>query len=1101
MAPGNNRQTPSRSPPEVEVDHLIKSVDSIHLSLEYTQSNEGCISPRSPEGQCGSRSGPPLSNNDNNDNKKSKVRPDHVPDWSNLQVLHRNTLPPRSHFFTYDTERDALSSDVTRARSFLLSSGTWGFHLTQGPFNGPTDFWDPAFDNSKWDLVQVPGMWQCQGFGKGPQYTNVNYPFPVDPPRVPYDDNECGRYVTKFQVPDRLKEGADQWRLRFEGVDSAFTVWLNGTEIGYSQGSRNPSEFDVTQALDLDSDENYLAVEVYQRCDGSYIEDQDQWWLSGIFRDVWLHSFPSTRLEDFHIQTLLDDDFQDASLTVDYKLSGATKDTSVSLKLLDADGSVVLEDTQVASEPSPSSFKRGIKNPHKWTAETPYLYTLVLSAKDVHVAHKVGFRRAELIDGVFCVNGNPVKIRGVNRHEHHPVSGRAVPYEFLRRDLHLMKFYNINAVRTSHYPNDPRLYELADELGFWVMDEADLECHGFGEVGDDPASFTSDNPDWKEAYVDRARQMVMRDRNHACIIMWSLGNEAFYGRNHQAMYDEIKKLDSTRLVHYEQDYDAKTADIYSRMYTSVDDMIKYGEEEGWKKPFAMCEYAHAMGNGPGAIKEYIDAFYKYPRLMGGFVWEWANHGLLTKNAEGEDYMAYGGDFGDEPNDYNFVMDGLCFANHTATPGLIEYSKAIEPVQVVGHDGMVVEIINRYDFVSLDHLRCDWEIISDRSQIIGREVYIPKGIKPHTKAKLVIGGFPQTTSASETWLRLQFSRREATKWAYRGQVVAFGEVLLTPPRPLALLKTLSNKTPGGGPRIQAVDGMIQATLANGTTFGISTETGSLCSLTRAGGGDGDSPPNTNLITEPMVLDFYRALTDNDRGGPFGKEWIDRRVHQTKHHFRRITTTEEADGTCKIVVEGRVAPPVLAWGVDTVTTYTITKEWCSIRIQASKPSGPLLPSTFARFGLSFAMRGCASSSGSAGARGVVQRQEAVAGHEHVGAGDGRPLDRLRVPAGGRESDGRALGRVPGPVGRGRGSGRLLRARFGEHDGASFSASHYATKDVDECTHPYKLHKRKREDTVVRLDWFHMGLGTGSCGPATLPEYRLGTDRGFDVEVLLD
>lgn len=281
MAPSNNIQTPSRSPLEVEVDPLINSVDSIHLSLEYThsptgsppKSNERCTPPQSPEGQCGSRPGPPSNNIDNK--KKSKVRPDHVPDWSNLQVIHRNTLPPRSHFFTYDSERDALSFDVTRARSFLLS-GTWGFHLTQGPFNGPADFWDPAFDTSKWDLVKVPGMWQCQGFGKGPQYTNVNYPFPVDPPHVSYDDNECGRYVTKFQVPDRLKKGGDQWRLRFEGVDAAFTVWLNGTEIGYSQGSRNPSEFDVTQALNLDSDENYLAVKVYQRCDGSYIEDQGE---------------------------------------------------------------------------------------------------------------------------------------------------------------------------------------------------------------------------------------------------------------------------------------------------------------------------------------------------------------------------------------------------------------------------------------------------------------------------------------------------------------------------------------------------------------------------------------------------------------------------------------------------------------------------------------------------------------------------------------------------------------------------------------------------------------------------------------------------------
>ncbi|KAK6840279.1 Beta-galactosidase [Apiospora arundinis] len=1078
MAP-TNIQTPSRT--SHEDGPLINSVDTLHLDLNYSHSPAGSLSSTN-----NSKKG-----DETETTNKAKVRPDHVPDWSNLQVIHRNTLPPRSHFFNYSSERDALSSDVARATSFLLS-GTWGFHLTHGPFNGPTDFWHPSFDNSKWDLVKVPGMWQCQGFGKGPQYTNVNYPFPVNPPHVPYHDNECGRYVTKFQVPDRLIKDGHQWRLRFEGVDSAFTVWLNGVEIGYSQGSRNPSEFDVTNALDLHSVENYLAVEVYQRCDGSYIEDQDQWWLSGIFRDVWIHSFPSTRFEDFQIQTLLDDNFEDAGLSVTYKLGSGNEDTTVNLKLLDAEGSVIVEDAQVAYGPSSSSFHCDIKRPHKWTAETPYLYTLVLSVKDVHVSHKVGFRRAELINGVFCVNGNPVKFRGVNRHEHHPSSGRAVPYEFLQRDLLLMKFYNINAIRTSHYINDPRLYDLADELGFWVLDEADLECHGFGEVGQDPASFTSNNPEWEEAYVDRARQMVMRDRNHPCVIMWSLGNESFYGRNHQAMYDEIKALDPTRLVHYEGDYDAKTADVYSQMYTSVDDMVKFGEEKGWKKPFVMCEYAHAMGNGPGAIMEYIDAFYKYPRLMGGFVWEWANHGLLAKNAEGEDYMAYGGDFGDEPNDYNFVMDGLCFADHTPTPGLIEYSKAIEPVQVLGNNGMEIEIVNRYDFLSLDHLRCDWEIISDRSQIIGREVYIPKNIKPHTKAKLVIGGFPQTAFASETWLRLQFSRREATKWAYRGQVVAFGELLLSPRGPLAVLKSLS-KTPG--PRVQALDDMIQATLANGTTFGISTETGSLCSLTRAGS------PHLNQITEPMVLDFYRALTDNDRGGPFGKEWIERRVHQAKHHFRRITTEEE-DGVCKIIVEGRVAPPVLAWGVDTVTTYTVTRDWCSVRVQAANPSGqPLLPSTWARFGLSFAMRGVRIIEWFGRGPGESYADKKRSQHMNTWgfATDALFTDYEFPQESGNRTDVRWVEFREGWGGEE--AGRLLRARFGEHDGASFAASHYSTRDVDECTHPYELRRRKREDTVIRLDWFHHGLGTGSCGPATLPQYQLRTDREFDVELLLD
>jgi beta-galactosidase len=337
---------------------------------------------------------------------------------------------------------------------------------------------------------------------------------------------------------------------------------------------------------------------------------------------VWLHSFTSQRIEDFHIQTPLDDDYRDATLDLTLRLNKPALPTTI--KLLDAQGEVVLEDKCKSTSES-VHYKPRVTNPQKWTAETPYLYTLIISVGGTYVAHRVGFRRTELLKGVFCVNGNPVKFRGVNRHEHHPESGRAVPYNFLKRDLLQMKYFNINAIRTSHYPNDPRLYDLADELGFWVMDEADLECHGFGETGGDPSSFTSNNPEWEEAYLDRARQLVARDKNHACIIMWSLGNEAWYGRNHQAMYDEMKRLDQTRLIHYEGDWAAKTADVFSRMYASVPEMIDNGEEKGWTKPFVMCEYAHAMGNGPGAIKEYIDAFYKYPRLMGGFVWEWANH--------------------------------------------------------------------------------------------------------------------------------------------------------------------------------------------------------------------------------------------------------------------------------------------------------------------------------------------------------------------------------------------------------------------------------------------------------------------------------------------
>lgn len=552
------------------------------------------------------------------------VHPTRMPDWNNLGVLHRNTLTPRSHFFLYATEEDALSRDASRARAQLLS-GKWKFDLSKSPFEGPAEFSKRDFDASAWADVKVPGMWQMQGFGKGPHYTNVNYPFPVDPPNVPLDDNECGRYVTVFHVK---KDAVDhQLRLRFEGVDAAFTVWVNGQEVGYSQGSRNPSEFDITDLVEIGWD-NTLAVEVYQRCDGSYIEDQDQWWLSGIFRDVYLHKFPKVHFEDFHIHTALDDDYKDAKLSVDVKLN---KKRHVSVKLLDADGKVV---TRAEADADLSAkLEMQVKDPYKWTAETPYLYTLVLSAEGCHTTQRVGFRRTELMDGVFCINGKPVKFRGVNRHEHHPDNGRTVPFEFLKDDLLLMKLNNVNAVRTCHQINDFRLYDLADELGLWILDEADLECHGLGAVGGDAAKFASDNPAWKEAYVDRARQMVARDKNHPCVVLWSLGNEAFYGQNHQAMYDHIKSVDQSRLVHYEGDWFAQTADIFSRMYSPVAEIIDFAKEDNWNKPLVLCEYMHAMGNGPGAIKEYVDAFYAHPRLMGGFAWEWANHVSWSSNGE------------------------------------------------------------------------------------------------------------------------------------------------------------------------------------------------------------------------------------------------------------------------------------------------------------------------------------------------------------------------------------------------------------------------------------------------------------------------------------
>ncbi|KAI2636654.1 glycoside hydrolase family 2 protein [Xylaria nigripes] len=1060
----------------------------------------------------------------------SRVQPTHLPDWSNLKVIHRNTLPPRSHFHLYDTEEDAISGQLSsqyraallsstwtslstnpfkepplrhttsyhavedallkldaenKSRALLLS-GTWAFNLSTSPLKGPRDFHKPDFDYAGWEPIQVPGMWQCQGFGKGPQYTNISYPFPVGPPHVPYDENECGRYVVRFEVPDRLKDGS-QWRLRFEGVDSAFTVWVNGREVGYSQGARNPCEFDVSEFLHLDQD-NVLCVEVYQRCDGSYIEDQDQWWLSGIFRDVWLYSFPSSHFEDIHIQTLLDDDYGDADLVVDIKVSKPGE--VVSMKLLDAEKRTVTEQEH-RLDTNTGELRHRMSNPEKWTAETPYLYTLILRVGNVYVAQKVGFRRTELINGVFCVNGSPIKIRGVNRHEHNAESGRTVPYNELIQDLTTMMSFGINAICTSHYINDSRFYDLTDMMGFWVLDEADLDCSGFREVGGDPASYLSDNPEWKETYVDRALQMVMRDKNHPSIVMWSLGNESFYGRNHQAMYDEIKKIDTTRLIHYEGDQAAQTVDLFSRMYTPVDEMIKYAEEKNWKKPFVLCEFAHAMGNGPGAIQEYIQAFYKYPRLMGGFVWEWANHGLLTKTKDGQKFYGYGGDFGDEPNDYNFIMDGLCDSKHTPGPGLWEYSKAIEPVQIVSVNATQVKIVNRYDFLTLDHLGCYCELISDRQQDVGRDIAIPSGVKPHTEAILNLEGL-FTMVSTGVWLQLSFLSQTGSKWQPPYRVVARAQVRLAPPESLLQLKMLT--TPRfDRPLVEYTDNHVYATIANGITFGFDTNAGVLSYLANP------SQPQKNLLTVPFALDFYRALTDNDRRSPFGKQWIDSRLHQTRNHFTQVSI-EETDRACIIQVKSRIAPPVLAWFVDTTTTYIVTSQHCSVRIQA-RPQGHLLPETFARFGLTFGLRNIniVEWFGRGPDESYVDRKQSQLVntwgwpaddmlHEYEFPQEaGNRTDvcwvELREEWGGDEE------------------GRLLRARFGDHEGASFNVMPYTTRDIDECTHPHELRARKREDHIVRLDWFHHGLGTGSYGPPTLPKYQLRTNRDFDVELLLD
>lgn len=664
-------------------------------------------------------------------------------DFENEQVVHRNRLAPRAYYIPDDA---------------ILLNGHWDFHFASSPVYAP----DPTNPHSEtdgiqtpvssglsdavggvdlvhheWTKIAVPGHWQLQGFGK-PQYTNVIYPFPVDPPNVP-SENPTGTYRRTFVLPSRWQEQC-QVRLRFEGVDSAFHVWVNGEFVGYNQGSRNASEFDISGVV-RHHETNEVFVRVYQWSDGSYIEDQDQWWLSGIFRDVLLLALPmKTRIEDFTIETILDDDYQDAKLRIRLDLH---LDEDISIQFFSGDKAAQMAQISIKKGSRSVEHEFDIRNPIKWTAENPHLYNaeIKLYRGDgsqtmlQDICTRVGYRRVEIKNGILLVNGRRILLRGTNRHDHHPLFGRAVPFSFIREDLLLMKRYNINALRCSHYPPNPRMLALCDELGFWVIDEADLECHGFYDAVARPlqipesmdyekrkeltfgkaAKFTSDNPLWQKQYLDRAENLLQRDKNHPCVIIWSLGNEAFYGVNHKTMYEYIKRVDPSRPIHYEGDAQALTADMYSYMYPSIEDLISHAEKTGvvdgkFDKPIVLCEYAHAMGNGPGALQSYQDVFEKYPRVQGGFIWEWANHGLWKDDkTSGKKFYAYGGDFNEVYHDGTFVMDGLCSSNHKPTPGLVELKKVIAPVHMRLERDYRLVIENHYDFSDLSHLTASFKI--------------------------------------------------------------------------------------------------------------------------------------------------------------------------------------------------------------------------------------------------------------------------------------------------------------------------------------------------------------------------------------------------------
>lgn len=942
--------------------------------------------------------------------------------------LKQGYLPARAH----------VATSATDARVLGLN-GQWRFRWSPTAGTPAVGFEAPDFDDRGWDTIAVPGMWQLQGgndwkYGK-PAYTNVNFPFPVDPPHVP-DENPTGEYRVAFDIDDQwLTERAV---VRFDGVDSEFSLWCNGIALGGSTGSRLASEFDVTSALQ--AGRNVLAVRVHQWSAASHLEDQDMWWLSGIFRDVTLIGRPRGGVDDVFVHADFDPSTGAGTLRVDAPDGAVVSCPELHLADVATDEPVTLP---------------GVR---PWTAETPALYDVTVSTPTEAVTVRVGFRRVEVSDGLLKVNGRRILLRGVNRHEWNPDTGRTMDEATMLADVLLMKQHNVNAVRTSHYPPHPRFLELCDEYGLWVVDECDLETHGFFVV--DWRRNPSDDPRWRDALTDRMRRTVERDKNHPSVILWSLGNEAGTGENLAAMAQWTHERDPGRPVHYEGDWDSGYVDVYSRMYAdhAEVDAIGRGAEPSTldpaldahrrSLPFLLCEYAHAMGNGPGGLLEYQQLFEKYPRCQGGFVWEWIDHGVPSHTTEGVEFWAYGGDFGEELHDGNFIADGLVFPDRTPSPGLIEYKKVVEPVRIeIDADG--VHVANLQDFADTSAYRFAWTAEADGNDELAGSMDVPvlaAGDQVTLPLPASIDG-----GADERWLTVRAELAADTSWAQAGHEIAWGQGRL----PAALARAGADT---GGRAIGTAE----------------TSAGPAADLF-----DASSGRLLRLGAMPVLgpqLDVWRATTDNDRGEhgiALAPEWRKLGLHRMRHRV----IDRGADGKA-FVVRTRVAPA--ATDVGLLATYRWTSVEGGLRLDLDvEPDGDWtvpLP----RLGLLMELRAAMTDvewfGGGPGEAYADSRQAARIGRYR------RSIDELQTPYVYPQENGNRVD--------------VRQARILDAAGAGVSVTglptfeltvrRWTSADLEAARHPFELVARDR--VYVNVDVAQNGLGTASCGPGVLAPYVL-------------
>lgn len=987
--------------------------------------------------------------------------------WENHQIDGINRMPARAHFLTFPTREKALLNDNKYTHAFKNLNGVWKFMFLDAPEYSPEGFFASQYDTSTMDDITVPGNWQLQGYGKM-HYSDLWYNFPINPPFVP-TENPTGIYKRTFFIEESFR--GKQIILRFCGVDSAYHLWVNGQEAGYSKAARNESEFDITDMVKV-GQENDVTVRVYQWSDGTYLEDQDMWWESGIFRDVELLGVPKDGIRDFKVTADLDETYTNGLLRVEAALR-TEENVQVTFELMDAQGNTVLTET-AGNHGEKVCMEAVVENAEHWSAEIPYLYKLLMTVeKDGQVIEvipqNVGFRNIRMNGDTFLVNGVAIIFKGMNRHDYNPRNGRVVAKEEIEKDIILMKQFNVNAIRTCHYPDSYYLYDLCDEYGMYLIDETDLECHGFELTGD--YKWITDDPTWETAYVSRMTRMIERDKNHPSIIMWSLGNESAFGCNFRRMTEVAHEMDSSRLVHYEGDFDVESADVYSTMYTWLEnpdkpflmkDIIEKSE-----KPHILCEYCHAMGNGPGNLKEYQDLFYAHDKLQGGFIWEWFDHGIESYTEDGEKYYRYGGDFGDDPSNKDFCIDGMLMPDRTPSPGLYEYKKVVEPVttSAVNLEQGIIHLISRYDFADLDQFRLVYSIMEDDVMIQGGSMELPSIPARSEKEVKIPYDFASVKAkpGAEYYLNLSYQLKEHTAYAPAGHELATAQFKLP------VYKEGIEVVPEGMLRVTKEHTVLHA---EGANFHVDFDLvrGNITSIVRDG---------MEVMSKGPRLTLWRAPISNDM------EIIDqmKKVHflHLEHEVVTEVQYQEENNFLRVQVDTINSTTNSAWHFKTRYSYVVCPTGDVLIQVEGTPSGrtDLAPDMFPRIGVTMHLDQSMDQVryfGMGPGENYADSREAAMMGVYENTVDGLFTNYVVPQANGNHMDCKWVSLTND-----RGMGLVASTE----DSFNFSASRFEEKDLDDAKHTCDL--KKRDYVVFNIDYKQNALGTYACGEWQLDRYR--------------